>query len=74
MSTQSIDLKNIGTIREQLEKDLFLEAKNFLLKKRFGLGCGADRKRRNHALTLNAIVNTENCELIQYIKAEIDCW
>ena len=68
MSSQSIYIQTIDTVKEQLEKDILKQAKNFLLCKRFMLGKGVNRKQRNHALMAMSYICTENCELIRYIN------
>jgi hypothetical protein len=68
MSSQSIYIQTIDTVKEQLEKDILKQAKNFLLCKRFMLGKGINKKQRNHALMAMSYICTENCELIRYIN------
>jgi hypothetical protein len=72
MSSQSIYIKTIDSVRNTLEKDMLKQAKNFLLKERFMLGNGTDRKQRNHALMTLSYICTENCELIDSINAQLN--
>ena len=71
MSTQSIYLKTRERLADDLDRDLTHQAKDFLLKKRFMLGNGINRKKRNHALMILDFICTENCDLIAHINAEL---
>ena len=71
MSAQSIYLKTRERLADDLDRDLTHQAKDFLLKKRFMLGNGVNRKKRNHALMALDFICTENCDLIAHINAEL---
>lgn len=71
MSSQGIYIKTIASVQGELEKDLLGQAKKYLLKSRFSLGSGANKKQRNHALMTLSYICTENCELIDRINSQL---
>lgn len=71
MSSQSIYIKTIDTVKSQLDADICKQSKNFVLKKRFELGKGVDKRARNHALIASKFICTENCDLIRYMNSEL---
>lgn len=72
MSTQSIYSRSISTISKDAEEELLKQSKNYLLKKRFLLGEGVDKIKRNHSLMVSKITCSENCEILQHLGMELN--
>lgn len=72
MSTQSILVKSVDTIKNEIDKKLLINAEKYILKKKIELGKGVNKKLVKHQLRILSFICTENCELINSINNQIE--
>ena len=72
MSAQTILHPTIESLKEEAEKTLTDNAKKYILKKNFALGEGYCNFKQKDAELLYDMIETDNCEVINILKKEIE--
>lgn len=67
MSTNSILTYNQDSLKQHYGEKLDYLAQQYLYKKWFMIGSGVEKDEVRATITLNRILNSQNCELINYV-------
>lgn len=67
MSTNSILTYDQETLRQKYSDKIDYLARNYVYDRNFRIGEGVDEREVEHALLMERILCTDNCEIINYV-------
>lgn len=72
MSTQSILELNRQTLLEEYEEQLLYYGDAFYVNQKFLVGEEVEMDRVQHVMNFHRLLCTDNCEMVEFIKAKIE--